>query len=195
MKLVTCQYCQWSTSTKKCFRIQDHHWFQKLSALPILPDKQRSRPWRTSRYQPAKSDMGTDLLAPAGPELQSPDHKGHIQSANWHVSTNEVEFGHLTPRHQMFRGGGVLREGAGPSVTRWSWWTCNTTLCLKWWLLLEVHLASQWRSHWRPRFNPVHRCRLCEVCTFSLWPHGFSPTFQIPGYLCYSTTKLPLVSV
>lgn len=92
-------------------------------------------------------------------------------------------------------GGGVLREGAGPSVTRWSWWTCNTTLCLKWWLLLEVHLASQWRSHWRPRFNPVPRCRLCEVCTFSLWPHGFSPTFQIPGYLCYSTTKLPLVSV
>lgn len=50
--------------------------------------------------------MGTDLLAPAGPELQSPDHKGHIQSANWHVSTNEVEFGHLTPRHQIFRGGG-----------------------------------------------------------------------------------------
>lgn len=56
--------------------------------------------------------MGTDLLAPAGPELQSPDHKGHIQSANWHVSTNEVEFGHLTPRHQIFRGGGGITGGS-----------------------------------------------------------------------------------
>lgn len=98
------------------------------------------------------------------------------------------------PSAPNFKGGVVvLREGARPSVIRWSWWTCNTTLCLRWWLFLEVHLASHWWSHWRPRFTPDVGCRLCGVCTFSLWPHGFPPTFQIPGYLCFSTTiNVPL---